>query len=295
MSQSDDSSTADKAQPLIGLGRRRQRLSDEETERRMLEAATAQVNQTGLTVSLDHLSFEEIIRDAGVSRSTVYRRWPYKDLFFSDLLKELARAATPAAVASASVTAPAIEAVLRDHLDWFDTPDGRRDLLLEVIRIGAVHDFELVHGSVEWRTYLALHATFLSVADDGLRGDLRERLAASERAFVERIAASWQRICSLFGFRLRPELDATFQTIAAVVGADLRGAVLMALANPELVTRRVRGRPFGASHDAEWSPHGIAIASIAWGFLEPDPTVEWDADRIARVRATIESGRLAVS
>jgi AcrR family transcriptional regulator len=52
------------------------------------------VHRDGLTVSLDHISLEEVIRDADVSRSAVYRRWPYKDLFFSDLVKELARSAT---------------------------------------------------------------------------------------------------------------------------------------------------------------------------------------------------------
>ncbi len=290
MSQPHDTSPLAATQPRIGVGRRRQRLSDEETERRMLAAATAQVNHTGLTVSLDHLSFEEIIRDAGVSRSTVYRRWPYKDLFFRDLLMELARAATPAAVASASVTAPAIERVLRDRISWFETADGRRDLLLEIIRVGAEHDFELVHGSTEWRTYLALHATFLSVADDELRDELQERLAESERSFVRRVAASWERVCGLFGYRLRPELEATFEIIAALVSADLRGAVIMALANPELATRRVRGRPFGAGYDAEWSPQAIALAGIAWAFLEPDPAIAWDAERIAFVRRTVEAG-----
>jgi AcrR family transcriptional regulator len=50
------------------------------------------VNRTGLTVSLDHISLEQVIRDAGVSRSAAYRRWPYKDLFFSDLVKQLAKA-----------------------------------------------------------------------------------------------------------------------------------------------------------------------------------------------------------
>ena len=64
-------------------------------ERRMLGAALAVVGRTGLTVSLDHLSFEDIIRDADVSRSAVYRRWPYKDLFFSDLVKQLALDAAP--------------------------------------------------------------------------------------------------------------------------------------------------------------------------------------------------------
>jgi AcrR family transcriptional regulator len=85
--------------PPTGLARRERRLSDQETERRMLGAALAVVSRTGLTVSLDHLSFEDIIRDADVSRSAVYRRWPYKDLFFSDLVKQLALDAAPGVVA----------------------------------------------------------------------------------------------------------------------------------------------------------------------------------------------------
>ncbi|MFI5588421.1 hypothetical protein ACIA5G_25440 [Amycolatopsis sp. NPDC051758] len=47
-----------------GLGRRRSRLSEHETAERMLEAAMAMVGRTGLTVSLDHLRFEDIIREA---------------------------------------------------------------------------------------------------------------------------------------------------------------------------------------------------------------------------------------
>jgi AcrR family transcriptional regulator len=74
-------------QAPTGLARRGRRLPDQETEHRMLQAAVAMVQRTGLTVSLDHISFEDVIRDADVSRSAVYRRWPYKDLFFSDLVK----------------------------------------------------------------------------------------------------------------------------------------------------------------------------------------------------------------
>ena len=87
-----------RSQAPTGFARRSRRLSDQETEKRMLHAAMAMVNRTGLTVSLDHLSFEDIIRDADVARSAVYRRWPYKDLFFSDLVKELAKSATPTGV-----------------------------------------------------------------------------------------------------------------------------------------------------------------------------------------------------
>src|SRR5674476_636519 len=74
-----------------GVARRRQRISDGETEQRMLEAALALVESQGLTVSLDHLSLENVIARADVSRSSAYRRWPYKDLFLADLLVAVAR------------------------------------------------------------------------------------------------------------------------------------------------------------------------------------------------------------
>jgi AcrR family transcriptional regulator len=272
-----------------GLGRRHSRLSDEETERRMLEAAIAMVHETGLTVSLDHLSFEDVIRDARVSRSTVYRRWPYKDLFFSDLLKELAKAATPAAATSQETTLPAIRRIVLEHLDWLDTAELRRDLLLELMRQGSLNDFETMLGSTEWRTYLALHATFLSVADAELRTQLQAALAQSEQGFIRRIASSWEAMTRLFGYRLRPELDATFESLATLLSADLRGHVIMALASPDVATRRFLARPFGATEVAEWSPPALAIVAIAFTFLEPDPAIGWDVERIATVREAFKS------
>ena len=255
----------------------------------MLQAALAMVNQTGLTVSLDHLSFEDLIRDARVSRSAVYRRWPYKDLFFSDLLKELARAATPAAISGEAASGPEIRRVALEHLDWLEQPELRDNLAIELMRRGALHDFQTMHGSAEWRTYLALHATFLSVADDELRSDLQVALAASERDFIGRIASSWERLCALLGYRLRPELGATFETFASLISASLRGFVLMALSTPDIATRRIEASPFGAAEAAEWSQPAIALTSIALAFLEPDPTIEWTDERLATVRGGLES------
>lgn len=274
-------------QPPTGLARRRRRLSDEETERRMLQAGVAMVSETGLTVSLEHLSFEDLIREAHVSRSTVYRRWPYKDLFFSDLLKELARAATPAAISAEATALPVIRRVFQAHLDQLDSAEGRRDLLLDLVRQGGQHDFETMRDSVEWRTYLALHATFLSVADEGLRAELQLALAQSEASFLERIAAAWQRLSALLGYRLRPESGVTFATIARLLSADLRGHVLMALASPGTASQTVAARPPGASASAAWSPPALAAAGIAVAFFEPDPSVTWDDARIADVRRAV--------
>ena len=285
----------DTAQTPGILGRRQRRLSDDETEERMLKAAAAMINQTGLTVSLDHLSFEDVIRDARVSRSAVYRRWPYKDLFFSDVLKDLARAAVPAATTSPDATLVPIKRFLFDHFDELAADEPRRNLVLELMRQASVWDLETMHGSTEWRTYLALHATFLSVADETLRGELQAALAESERAFIERIAASWQFLAGVLGLRLRPEVDASFETIANLVSAVARGLVLMSLASPDIATRPIKARPFGASEAAEWSPAAIALTSIATTFLEGDPAVVWDAQRLAGIRTALESRGPAVS
>ena len=275
-------------QPPSGLARRRQRLSDQETEERMLSAATAMIERSGLTVSRDHISFEDVIQQAGVSRTAVYRRWPYKDLFFSDLLKELARATSPAALSGFATTVPLFRRIGLAHLEWLETPELRHNLVLELIRQGALNDFETMHGSTEWRTYLALHATFLSVADDTLRSELQAALAESERAFIARIARGWEQLAGLFGYRLRPELGATFETIATLASATLRGLVIMSLSTPEIASRRIEARPLGALQAAEWSQAALTAASIAFAFLEPDPTVEWNDQRLAGVRQAIE-------
>jgi AcrR family transcriptional regulator len=247
----------------------------------MLQAAVAMVSRTGLTVSLEHISFEDVIRDAGVSRSAVYRRWPYKDLFFSDLVKELAQKATPTIV---SEELSLIKRVAAERMDWLETPELRQRLVVELLRRLSVLDFQTLYGSPEWLTYLALHATFLSIADEDLRDQVQAALAQSEHDHIARVASAWERLTGLIGYRLRPELGATFETAATLVDSAMRGLVITALSVPELATYRAPARPLGAASTDEWSLPGLALASIALAFLEPDPAVEWDAERIARVR-----------
>jgi AcrR family transcriptional regulator len=277
-------STVSNPQRPTGLGRRGRRLSDRETEHRMLHAAMAMVSQAGLTVSLDHISFEDVIRDADVSRSAVYRRWPYKDLFFSDLVKELAGKATPTIV---SAELELIGRIVAERLDWLETPELRHRLVVELLRRLSLLDFQTLYGSPEWRTYLALHATILSIADEELRDQVQDALARSERDHIARIASAWERMVGLLGYRLRPEVGATFETAATLVDSAMRGLVITALSMPEVAAYRAQASPFGAATRDEWSLPGLALASMALAFLEPDPTVDWDAERLASVRRAL--------
>jgi len=278
-----NSRTLDPAPPT-GLARRGRRLSDQETEQRMLRAAVAMVSRTGLTVSLDHISFEDIIRDAGVSRSAVYRRWPYKDLFFSDLVRQLARDATPAIVED---ELELMRQIAASRPDWLETPELRHRLLLELFRQLSLLDFQAMIGSPGWRTYLALHATFMSLADGDLRDQVQAALNQSEQAHNARIAQAWRQLTALFGYRLRPESGITFEALATLLSATMRGLVVMALSAPDVAAQRIEARPFGADARGRWSLPALGLAGLASAFLEPDPAVEWDAGRIAAVRQAL--------
>ena len=277
------------AQAPTGLARRARRISDQETGQRMLQAALAMVNRSGLTVSLEHISFEDVIREAGVSRSAVYRRWPYKDLFFSDLVKELATDTTPDPTGA---ELELIQRIIARREDWLRTAQQRHELLLELFRELALFDFQNVYGSSGWRTYLALHATFLSLADGELRDEVQAALAESERRRAARIAAAWAQLTGLFGYRLRPETGADLGTLATLLSATLRGLVIMALSTPGLAGQRLRGSPFGAAAEQEWSLPALGLASVATSLLEPDPDVSWDDERVAAVTTALRQLRV---
>ncbi len=271
-----------------GLARRARRLPDRETEQRMLQAALDMINRTGLTVSLEHISIEDVIRDAGVARSSAYRRWPHKDLFVSDLVRQLASHPVPALIADETEL---IRRIVAGRLDWLETPDRRHALLLQLLRQLPVLDFRTLYESPSWRTYLALHATVLSMGGGALRDEIQESLAQAERERLGRVARGWQTMAAMFGYRLRPESGATFETVATLVSAVLRGLVLLAVSMPEVAEQSARSQPFGAIAEEDWTLAGLGIGGIASAFLAPDPAVTWDAERHAAVRSALAAMR----
>jgi AcrR family transcriptional regulator len=277
---------SDRSQAPTGFARRSRRLSDQETEQRMLKVAVAMVHRTGLTVSLDHISFEDIIRDADVSRSAVYRRWPYKDLFFSDLVKELARDVAPTIVKD---EVDLMRRVVAGHPDWLETPELRQGLLLELFRQLALLDFQSLYGSAGWRTYIALHATVMSLAGGDLRDEVQAALARAEQDRTTRVASAWEQLVGLFGYRLRPELGATFEAMATLLSATMHGLIIMALSTPEIATYRAQASPLGAAVKDEWSLAAMGVASVASAYLEPDPAISWDDQRLTSVRQALRS------
>jgi AcrR family transcriptional regulator len=256
------------------LGRpRRTRISDQETERRMLATAAEAVAEAGLAVSLDHIRLEDVIREAGVSRSAAYRRWPTKDAFLGDLLLELARGQAPMAALGTEEADASIRRVLTERLDELDTIEGRRHAVAAVVRETAEHEFRRITTSPQWRTYLALTATFAGLPEGGLRDQVGEALATSERTLTEGVARSHDAVARLLGLRAT---QVGIEDIAHLVNAQMRGMVVKALVQPELAERT---SPVGfTGADEEWSLVAVGVAALVLAFLEPDP--DWDAVRL---------------
>ena len=241
---------------------------------------------TGLTASLEHISFEDVIRDADVSRSSAYHRWPHKDLFFSDLVLELARNPVPGIVTDEM---DMIRRVIGRRLDRLADQESRRALIIELFRQLSALDFQTLYSSPGWRTYLALHATLLSLTDSGLRDQVQAALAQAEQDHLARVARAWELMAGLLGFRLRAESGVTFETLAMLVNATMQGLVMTALSVPDIAGHCTAARPFDAPEAAEWSLPALGLGAIATAFLEPDPEVTWDASRTAAIRDALSS------
>lgn len=270
-----------------GFGRRRQRLSDAETERRMLETAAAEVARLGLTVSLEHIRLEDVIREAGVSRSTVYRRWPQKEMFLGDLLLELARASAPLSSLGGGEAAEIVRSTVVAHRDWLTSIDGRQRLLAELVRKLVDQEFRRILASNEWRTYYALTVTFISLPEGELRQEVQQALASSERTFIAGIVQSMLLVADMLGLRLRSGIDLSYEDVAHVTNALGRGLFIKALVSPELATHTVKGELFGVK--AEWSLSALGLFSVVSTWFEPDPDIVWDDARIEPLLQRLES------
>lgn len=255
----------------------------------MLDAGLDLVDARGLTVSLEHLGFEEVIGAAGVSRASAYRRWPHKDLFFGDLLLELARAADLADEGAALVAGAAAELAAR--AEELGAGSARTDLVVDLLRRVMEADAEAIARSPRWRTYVALHVTFSGLPDGRLRQEVAEALVATEREFTARRAEVFAAFAGLVGYRLVPGQDDAdgYRRLAFALGSAATGVMIRAMADPGLLSRRTELAVLGASRPMSWTEPALLAAGIVGTYLEPDPELVWDRARVERVRA--EAGR----
>jgi AcrR family transcriptional regulator len=272
--------------PALRRTARRPRLSDAETEQRMLDSGVRMVAERGLSLSLEHLSMEDLIQDAGVSRTSSYRRWPTKDLFAADLLLRLARATDlPADLPDGLPELTGDLAALGAHAGDLAQAGPRRDVVVAVLRITVGRDFDAMLRSPAWRNHVALRAAHLGLPDGDLRVQVAAALRDTERRFTERRAAVFAALGDLIGYRLTVPDARGWQRLSLTLGAVATGLLVRGYADPEAVTATTRATPFGSSTPADWSEATLASVGVLLGAIEPDPAIVWDAERTAVLRA----------
>jgi AcrR family transcriptional regulator len=252
-------------------GERRARLSDEQTARRVLDAALAQLAERGVSVGLDQVRFEDVIRAADVSRSSAYRRWPTRDALVEDVLVELAHGAYQPGV-GAIVAGRAAE-VVASHAAQAADPAGRHDLFVELVRLTFEIDLAATAASREFRSYLALRAAFAGIESDELRSRIAAALAVGDRRTVARGAAVLTSAARLFGMRLVAPLAAPegFEVVARALFAASVGFVVAAQSDPSLLSTTRDAAAYGSSSVAAWSVPVYAMTGLVLQHLEPDP------------------------
>lgn len=258
--------------PFGGTYRGR-RLSDEETAERMLQKGVEKVNEEGLRISFDLLRLEDLIAEAGVARSAVYRRWATKHHYYADLLRELAKQQHPGVSSYDKSTVEDIVAMIRHDPSKLRTLESRRALAVDLCRLGALYNFELLSDSRSWSVYITLTATLVSLPEDSeLQADLREMLAASENVFFEKMVGFYHALLGTLGFRVRSDLeDLSLNTVALLSASVVEGLAIDSISHPEVGAQRFHIDPFCTGQVAEWSMAGIGFASVMFTFIEPIP------------------------
>jgi AcrR family transcriptional regulator len=243
---------------------------DATLRQRMLDAGLRLVEAAGgLTVSLEHLSLESVIKEAGVSRTSVYREWESKDAFNVDLLCALAGPGWQGTAAFDERTIQLARDVVAERLAELHHVDRRRLVAEEAIRLATRRNFEFIATSAQWRTYVALTATLLTMSPESPdRARIQEALRASESVFIGRMADFYSDMAILLGFRLKSYVP-SFHVFAALSASLVEGLSLRHILAPELVDTPLA--PPAGDANVEWHVSAAGFLALFREMMEEDP------------------------
>ncbi|MFB2555343.1 TetR/AcrR family transcriptional regulator [Herbiconiux liangxiaofengii] len=266
--------------------RRRSRIRASEVRRRVLDVAMERVEGIGLTIGFEHIVMDDLIREAGVPRSSTYRLWDSKEAFVTELLIEIAKETSNKLTDDATLALS--ERILFDNIEVLGTSSNRKKVMYEVTRVALEHNYRAVIASVAWQSYVGLSATLLSHLDWAAREEIERALRTGSTEFIERMAVFHREFSQVLGYRLKPEWNDDYRPYATVISAVVEGLGLRHLGNPGIVDAVYRGPATISSDDPEWALPAVTLLAVLEHFLEDDP--DYDADAaMASLRAVAAS------
>ncbi|MCI9888747.1 hypothetical protein JT358_09780 [Micrococcales bacterium 31B] len=266
--------------------KRTTRLSDRETERRMLEAARNRVDREGLSVSFDALGYEELISDAGVARSAAYRKWPSRELYYADLMRELTRLPHPFAGTVSALWSSHAERLLDESPDVLRRDQGRRQFFVEFLRRTCDALMQEARTGVSWGNFRALQVARKTLTPGSeLLHDVTEGLEASVQAFESELGECFAALLTLCGVQLREDFDYfTTAHLARVVPEMLDGMLDHCTAYPRPLNERFVMDPLRTGRREEWQLSTLGIVNAIVLYVEPsrEAPAEWGGEERAR-------------
>ena len=268
------------------MAARPERVPAEEVRRRMLEAGRDLAIESGAALTIEHLRVEEIIQRARVPRSSAYRIWAYREEYIDDLLCYLAGAGNW--FNERPVFDPGTFTVLKqaveDNRELIGSPEGRRALLREIVRLTVAQNYAALTESGTWRLHMALSATLGSTRSGEARQKIAAALEESQRVSRDSLVAVFRFLAAELGLRMRHPAATiehmqlaggllvqsvalrNVQVRAAADGGDAgEAAVVDALLNVPLPGPGLNGQP------AEWTLAAYAYMGVVDAFIELDP------------------------
>jgi hypothetical protein len=229
----------------------------------VLRRATQYVESVGLSIGISAALIDQLSADAGITSRQFAQVWPTPDAFLTDLFCELANQAQ-------------IETLLTTwqylsmRTDDLRSIEGRRRVLIDVIRTAAEYNFDVVTASNKWRTYAALSTTIMSWPDGDERTRVLDALRASELAFVETMESFYRNVLPTIGYRLKPVFNHDYQPFVVAAASVIEGLGIVRSTVPALVEAHFN-LPVENGTEA-WSVAALAFVGVVDAFIEPDPT-----------------------
>lgn len=231
----------------------------------MLQAAVERVHAEGLLLDYANIELEDLIRAAGVPRSTVFRIWPDRVAFVADLVRALFEADPGYDTGFDDETRALLQEAIAGDAEATRTDEGRQAALREAIRLSVAHNMVAVEKTVAWRAYRTISAALASGDAVPGGGEIREMLSEIEGRYLDRMAEVYRALNDAFGLRMRPGL--TERDLAVAVMAIIEGMSDHVRINPSLA-----GTPRSVSLESEapreWHVAGIAVYGTYSAFTE---------------------------
>lgn len=278
----------------------------EDVRTRILRTGEEHVETVGLSLGVPATIVEQLVASAGATPKQFAQIWSSPEAYLAELFCQLAN--------QAQIDRADTETLLTtwQYLGMrsgdLRSAEGRRGVLVDVIRTAAEYNFTVVTASSKWRTYAALSTTIMSWPEGEARTRVLDALRASELAFVETMESFYRNVLPTVGYRLRPMFRGDYQPFVIAAASVIEGLGIVRATVPALVEAHfdaLGDEESGAASDAEgaaapgadaamqgghadtWSVSALAFMGVVDAFIEPDP--EFHADEaIARLNGGVD-------